>query len=35
MATTVYKPVHETAKPTNYDKVPATIIDSYLMHADV
>ena len=34
MATTVYKPVHETTETANYDKVTTTIRDSYLRDAD-
>ena len=34
MATTLYKPVHETTEAENYDKVTTTIRGSYLMHAD-
>ena len=35
MATTVYKPVHVTAKSSKiYDKVTATIRGSYLLLAD-
>ena len=34
MATTVYKPVHETAETATYGKVTGTIRGSYLMHAD-
>ena len=34
MATTVYKPVHETTETTNNGKVTGTIRGSYLMYAD-
>ena len=34
MATTVYKPVHETTETTNNAKVTEAIIGSYLMYAD-
>ena len=34
MATTVYKPVHETTETANYGKATGTIKGSYLMHAD-
>ena len=34
MATTVYKPVHETTERTNNGKVTGTIRGSYLMYAD-
>ena len=35
MATTVYKPVHETTETANYQKVTAAIRFSYHMHADL
>ena len=34
MATTVYKPVHETTETTNDDKVTETMRGSYLIYAD-
>ena len=34
MATTVYKPVHETTETANYGKYTGTIKGSYLMHVD-
>ena len=34
MATTVYKPVHETTETTNNVKVTKTIRGSYLMYSD-
>ena len=34
MATTVYRPVHETTETTNYGKVTRTIKGSCLMYAD-
>ena len=34
MATTVYKPVHETTETTNCGKVTGTIRVSYLMYFD-
>ena len=34
MATTAYKPVHETTERANNDKVTGTIRGSYLMHTD-
>ena len=34
MTTTVYKPVHETTKAVNYDKVTGTIRSLYHMHPD-
>ena len=34
MATTVFKPVHETTETANYDKVTGFIRGSYLMHTD-
>ena len=34
MATSVYKPIHETTETASNDKVTATIRGSYLMHAD-
>ena len=34
MATTIYKPLHETTETTNNGKVTGTIRGSYLMYAD-
>ena len=34
MATTVYKPVHETIETTNYDKVTGTNRGSYIIDTD-